>query len=113
MVYAAGILIYSLDRRFSAVPIYEYQCKKCGEEFEVFQGVADPPVKTCRYCQGPIKRIISRTTFHLKGSGWYVTDYGGKKATSFESKEDSPASSTISEAKKTETAPASAEIGKA
>ncbi len=71
------------------MPIYEYKCRKCGKEFEVFQGMTDPPVKTCRFCQGPIKRLISLTTFHLKGSGWYVTDYGGKKAPTCESKEES------------------------
>jgi putative FmdB family regulatory protein len=100
------------NRRFLGVPIYEYKCKKCGKEFEVFQGMTDPPVKTCRYCQGPIKRLISRTTFHLKGSGWYVTDYGGKKAPVSESKEESKTSSTGSEAAKVETPSPSSETSK-
>lgn len=62
------------------MPIYEYKCKKCGKEYEIFQKITDPALKTCRYCRGPAQKLISRTTFHLKGSGWYVTDYGGKKA---------------------------------
>ncbi len=86
------------------MPIYEYQCKSCGKVFEVFQGVTDAPVKTCRFCQGPIKRLISLSTFHLKGSGWYVTDYGGKKAPASESpKAEASTPSEGSTAEKTET----------
>jgi len=91
------------------MPIYEYQCKSCGKVFEVFQGMADSPVKTCRFCHGPVKRLISMSTFHLKGSGWYVTDYGGKKAPASESrKEETGPSSEGSDAGKTD-APAVAE----
>jgi putative FmdB family regulatory protein len=67
------------------MPIYEYRCNKCGKEFEVFQGMSEAPVKSCRFCHGPSKRLISLSTFHLKGSGWYATDYGGKKAPASES----------------------------
>jgi putative FmdB family regulatory protein len=62
------------------MPVYEYKCENCGREFELFQRMSEPAAKTCKFCQGPVKKLISRTTFHLKGSGWYVTDYGGKKA---------------------------------
>jgi putative FmdB family regulatory protein len=62
------------------MPIYEYKCQKCGEEFEVFQGIADPAVKTCKFCKGSVRKLMSLSSFHLKGSGWYATDYGGKKA---------------------------------
>jgi putative FmdB family regulatory protein len=62
------------------MPIYEYKCKKCGKEFEMFQGIADPAVKSCRFCRGPVHKLMSLSSFHLKGSGWYATDYGGKKA---------------------------------
>jgi putative FmdB family regulatory protein len=74
------------------MPIYEYKCKKCGKEFEVFQRITEPALKSCRFCKGPAQKLISRTTFHLKGSGWYVTDYGGKKA---------PATETAREEKST------------
>ncbi len=62
------------------MPIYEYKCEGCGKDFEVIKLASDPEIKTCRYCQGPIRRMMSVSTFHLKGTGWYVTDYGGKKA---------------------------------
>lgn len=75
------------------MPIYEYQCRKCGRKFEVFQGVADKEIKTCRFCDGSVDKLISLSSFHLKGSGWYVTDYGGKKPSASEMpKGDSPSS---------------------
>jgi len=98
------------------MPIYEYKCKKCGKEYELFQRISDPAVKTCKFCKGPIHKLISLSTFHLKGSGWYVTDYGGKKApTSEAKKEDSgtPASteSKASEPSSSTTASTSASAG--
>lgn len=62
------------------MPVYEYQCTVCGQVEEAFQKISDSPLETCSHCQGHLKKIISQSTFHLKGSGWYVTDYGGKKA---------------------------------
>ena len=61
------------------MPIYEYKCKKCGKEYELFQKISDPVVKTCKFCKGPANKLISLSAFHLKGSGWYVTDYGKGK----------------------------------
>ncbi len=78
------------------MPIYEYKCEKCNKKFEVFQGVADGDVKTCKFCGGPVNKLISLSSFHLKGSGWYVTDYGGKKPSSGETPRDD-APSTASE----------------
>ena len=72
------------------MPIYEYKCQKCGREFEVFQGVSDKPVEVCTYCGGPVSKLMSLSTFHLKGSGWYATDYGGKKAPVTEKSESKP-----------------------
>jgi putative FmdB family regulatory protein len=60
------------------MPIYEYECKECGKLFEVYQKVADAPVKQCECCSGRLHRLISQSTFHLKGTGWYATDYGKK-----------------------------------
>jgi putative FmdB family regulatory protein len=62
------------------MPVYEYQCTVCGQVEEAFQKISEPPLENCSQCQGHLKKIISQSTFHLKGSGWYVTDYGGKKA---------------------------------
>jgi len=72
------------------MPIYEYKCQKCGEEFEVFQGIADPAVKSCKFCKGSVQKLMSLSSFHLKGNGWYATDYGGKKAPAAEKKEVKP-----------------------
>ncbi len=72
------------------MPIYEYKCKKCGKEFEVFQGITDPAVKSCRFCKGSVHKLMSLSSFHLKGSGWYATDYGGRKAPASEKKETTP-----------------------
>lgn len=61
------------------MPIYEYQCKKCGQQTELWQKFSDPPLARCDQCNGKMKKLISQSTFHLKGSGWYVTDYASKR----------------------------------
>jgi putative FmdB family regulatory protein len=60
------------------MPIYEYQCSKCGHQTEVWQKITDPPVTRCEMCNGRMRKLISQSTFHLKGTGWYVTDYASK-----------------------------------
>ncbi|MHB9096624.1 MAG: FmdB family zinc ribbon protein [Syntrophales bacterium] len=79
------------------MPIYEYKCKKCGKEFELFQGIADPAAKSCKFCRGPVHKMMSLSSFHLKGSGWYATDYGGKKAPAAEKKKEESKSSETTE----------------
>ena len=69
------------------MPIYEYQCTNCGEQFELLQSFKDPPVAICKNCKGEAKRIISLANFHLKGSGWYATDYKSKDRAKKEEKE--------------------------
>ncbi len=61
------------------MPIYEYSCVECGHDFEKIQKISDSPVRKCPSC-GRLKarRLISRTSFVLKGDGWYVTDYPSK-----------------------------------
>ncbi|WP_300461223.1 zinc ribbon domain-containing protein [Desulfobacula sp.] len=61
------------------MPVYEYQCTECGQIEEALQKISEPPLKICSHCKGNLKKLISQSTFHLKGSGWYVTDYGGAK----------------------------------
>ncbi|MFC1654538.1 FmdB family zinc ribbon protein [Myxococcota bacterium] len=61
------------------MPIYEYYCAECGDQFEHLQGFSDKPLRKCKKCGGRLKKLVSECSFHLKGSGWYVTDYGGKK----------------------------------
>jgi putative FmdB family regulatory protein len=58
------------------MPIYEYRCENCGREFEELQKFSDAPVEKCQQCGGKTHRLISQSTFVLKGSGWYATDYG-------------------------------------
>lgn len=101
------------------MPIYEYACKKCGE-FEVTQRITEDPLKKCPSCGRKVTKLISQSAFHLKGSGWYATDYGknGKtKADSSDTKEtketktnkkDSSASSSSSSDKSSKPAAASA-----
>ncbi len=67
------------------MPIYEYQCKNCGFTFEQLQKVTDKPLKECPECHKPaLYKLVSPTSFKLKGNGWYVTDF--KK----EEKKDKP-----------------------
>ncbi|MFH2064038.1 MAG: FmdB family zinc ribbon protein [Pseudomonadota bacterium] len=57
------------------MPIYEYECTACGVHEEVIQKFSDKPLTTCSKCSGKLHKLISQSSFHLKGSGWYVTDY--------------------------------------
>ncbi len=57
------------------MPIYEYKCLDCGKVFEVFQKITEDPLNTCRFCNGRVQKLISQCSFHLKGTGWYATDY--------------------------------------
>jgi putative FmdB family regulatory protein len=64
------------------MPIYEYQCDACGQISEEIQRFSDPPLTTCRHCSGSLSKLISQSAFHLKGGGWYVSEYGNKKPNS-------------------------------
>jgi putative FmdB family regulatory protein len=85
------------------MPIYEYRCEKCGV-FEQTQRITDPALERCPTCRRKVRRLISHTSFQLKGGGWYVTDYGrgaqGGKKTGEKGESASDASgSTASESK--------------
>ncbi len=60
------------------MPLYEYQCKKCKHKFEKIQKFSDPPVRKCPECGGPVEKVMHAPNVQFKGTGWYVTDYGGK-----------------------------------
>jgi putative FmdB family regulatory protein len=60
------------------MPIYEYECTKCGNIEEALQKFSDKPLTRCGHCKGKLTKLVSQSTFHLKGSGWYVTDYANK-----------------------------------
>jgi putative FmdB family regulatory protein len=60
------------------MPLYEYECKKCGHRFEKIQLYSDKMVKKCPECGGQVEQMISAPAVQFKGSGWYVTDYAKK-----------------------------------
>ena len=78
------------------MPIYEYSCQKCGAHMEVMQKISDKPLARHAKCGGKLVKEWSRTGFQFKGTGWYVTDYAGRKpdakegGDSKESKSDAP-----------------------
>ena len=81
------------------MPIYEYVCSKCNRQFEVIQKFSDEPLKTCSECKGKLNKIISQSSFQLKGAGWYVTDYASKaKSTKKEDSKPATDSTTKTEA---------------
>ena len=105
------------------MPIYEYRCEKCGV-FEATQKITERPLGRCPTCKGKVKKLISNTSFQLKGTGWYVTDYArkekapkektGDKAPAAEAKGDGKAAAASdgkekSSAEKTTTKPAASE----
>lgn len=78
------------------MPLYEYQCQKCGHRFERIQRFSDPLVKKCPECGGKVEQLLSAPAVQFKGSGWYVTDYAKKSSASSsksESKSDSDSKS--------------------
>jgi putative FmdB family regulatory protein len=79
------------DPHIPSMPLYEYECKKCGHRFERIQRFSDPMVKKCPECGGKVEQMISAPAVQFKGSGWYVTDYAkkGSGAPKSESKSDS------------------------
>jgi len=96
------------------MPIYEYRCEQCGV-FEEMQRITDPPLARCPTCKRKVRRLISNTSFQLKGSGWYATDYarsgggnGGKKDGG-ESSSSGAKSEKSSDAKPADSKPATGE----
>jgi putative FmdB family regulatory protein len=61
------------------VPLHEYQCKKCKHKFEKIQKFSDRPLRKCPECGGPLEQLLHAPAVQFKGTGWYVTDYAGKK----------------------------------
>src|SRR5262245_404880 len=60
------------------MPIYEYTCQKCGRHLEALQKMSDKPLTRCPECKGKLEKIFSQTSFQLKGSGWYASDYASR-----------------------------------
>jgi putative FmdB family regulatory protein len=86
------------------MPIYEYKCLDCGIEFEAIQKFNDRPLKECSQCGGRLHKLISQSSFILKGNGWYVTDYAraDKKQEAVSEAKPAPGKEKKKEAAKTE-----------
>ena len=63
------------------MPLYEYECEKCGEQFEVMQKFSDEPLTAHEKCGGRVHRLLSAPALQFKGTGWYITDYARGKST--------------------------------
>jgi putative FmdB family regulatory protein len=77
-----AILGGSHIRRRVSVPLYEYKCTKCGRRTEKIESISGPHLKKCPHCGAKVESLISAPAIQFKGSGWYVTDYAGKKSAS-------------------------------
>ena len=71
------------------MPIYEYECTACGRIEEALQKISEKPLTKCQSCSGKLHKLVSQSTFHLKGTGWYATDYAAKSAGSAKPSEKS------------------------
>jgi putative FmdB family regulatory protein len=76
------------------MPLYEYQCSKCEKVHEIVQKFSDAPLDQCPECGGPVSKLISMSSFSLKGGGWYTTDY--KKSGPSKTAESAPTTGTTS-----------------
>lgn len=70
------------------MPVYEYDCPTCERVYEVHQGINDQPLTSCSVCGGKVKKIMSMSSFHLKGGGWYSDGYASGSSTSTKTKEE-------------------------
>lgn len=93
------------------MPIYEYVCANCARRTEVIQGMNDRPPKSCPHCGGKLKKAASAPAFHLKGSGWYKTDYASPAGKAMEKSEKAEEAKSES-SEKSEKAGASEKVEK-
>jgi putative FmdB family regulatory protein len=82
------------------MPIYEYECTVCGKIEEALQKFSDKPLKKCRHCSGKLHKIVSHSSFQLKGTGWYVTDYADRSKKASNSPENKGSEPSSKPAKK-------------
>lgn len=60
------------------MPIYEYECAECGKHFDEIQKFSDDALTQCKFCGGPVRKLLGAPALQFKGTGWYITDYAGK-----------------------------------
>jgi putative FmdB family regulatory protein len=94
--HLTGLAARSIMGGFNKMPIYEYECTQCGNIEEALQKFSDKPLTRCGRCEGRLIKLVSQSAFHLKGSGWYATDYANK------SKDSTKPSKTAKETKSAE-----------
>jgi putative FmdB family regulatory protein len=90
------------------MPIYEYVCKNCDKQIEVIQKITEAPLTVCPDCKGRLRKMISNTSFVLKGTGWYATDYASSNGSSA-TKASEPKKPADAKSAPAETAPAAKE----
>ena len=88
------------------MPIYEYSCQKCGT-FETTQRITEKPLAKCPTCKGKVRKLISNTSFQLKGTGWYITDYARKGKSDDGKSESSKSDGTSKSASESKSEPKS------
>ena len=91
------------------MPLYEYECKKCGSVFEVLQKLSDPALTVHDHCGGVLEKLLSPPAFQFKGSGWYVTDYAKASSSRSAPKDTKDEKPAAPEVKKETTSKPSAE----
>jgi putative FmdB family regulatory protein len=80
------------------MPIYEYECRQCGKIEEAIQKFSDKPLTTCKHCSGDLSKLVSQSSFHLKGAGWFADGYSDKSTNKNAApKEESGSATTIPE----------------
>jgi putative FmdB family regulatory protein len=88
------------------MPIYEYECAECGKHFDEIQKFSDEPLTQCKFCGGPVRKLLGAPALQFKGTGWYITDYAGKSPKPQGSKGENKGAATKEEKKE---APAKSE----
>jgi len=88
------------------LPLYEYQCVKCGHRFEKIESHSASATKKCPKCGAKAERLLAAPAIQFKGSGWYVTDYASKSSASASSEKSGDGASAKSEEKPAESKPA-------
>ncbi len=97
------------------MPIYEYQCESCEQRTEAIQRIDEAPLSLCPHCGGPLVKLMSAPSFQFKGTGWYVTDYGGAKGggrdaeQGSKAKDESSSSSTAKSSGESKSSPSSSD----
>lgn len=81
------------------MPLYEYQCLKCGRRTEKIEGVDGPHLRKCPHCGGKVERLITPPAIQFKGAGWYATDYANKSSGGDSEKTAAGATETVSKEK--------------